>query len=191
VVFKDHSILIARPFQITPYCQEAIRQYSSYIRESIVEYTTVSIIATIKCILENNKYDKKLSTKQQKIISSIVKTKIIGYFRYVDDILMIYNETKTNIDETIVEFNEKDTTIRFSMEKEQHNSINFLDLTIHRKNTEYEFEIYRKPTQKYIIMPNDSCHPHEHKISAINYLINRVNTYPINKRSKQERNSHN
>jgi hypothetical protein len=72
---------------------------------------------------------------------------------------MIYNEKKTNIDETIAEFNEQGSNIRFSMEKEQHNCINFLDLTIHRKNTELEFEIYRKPTQTDIITPNDSCHP--------------------------------
>jgi hypothetical protein len=27
------------------------------------------------------------------------------------------------------------------------------------------------------LMPNDSCHPHEHKISSIIYLINRVHTH--------------
>jgi hypothetical protein len=62
------------------------------------------------------------------------------------------------------------------MEKESHSS-NFLDL-IHRREKELEFEIYRKPTQTDIIIPNDSCHPHEYKISNINYVINRLNTYP-------------
>jgi hypothetical protein len=61
-----------------------------------------------------------------------------------------------------------------------------LDLIIHGKNTELEFEIYRKPTQTDIIIPNDSCHPYEHKISAINYLINRVNTYSITKEGNSQ-----
>jgi hypothetical protein len=47
----------------------------------------------------------------------LLKRKIIGYFRYVDDILIIYNKKKTNIDETIAEFNKQGTNIRFSMEK--------------------------------------------------------------------------
>jgi hypothetical protein len=50
-----------------------------------------------------------------------------------------------------------------------------------------EFEIYRKPTHTDIIIPNDSCHPYEHKTSAIKYLINRVNTYPITKEAKRKK----
>jgi hypothetical protein len=96
---------------------------------------------------------------EHKQLYPVLKQKIIRYFRYVDDILIIYNETKTNIDETIAEFNKQGTNIRFSIENEQHNSINFLDLTMHQKNMELEFEIYRKPTQTDIIIPNDSCHP--------------------------------
>jgi hypothetical protein len=46
-----------------------------------------------------------------------------------------------------------------------------------------EFEIYRKPTQTDII-PNSSCHPHEHKLSGISYLVNRLYTYPITKKAK-------
>jgi hypothetical protein len=58
---------------------------------------------------------------------------IIGYFRYVDDIFIIYNQKKTNKDETLAEFNKRRTNIKFTIEKEQYDSINFLNLTIHRK----------------------------------------------------------
>jgi hypothetical protein len=58
------------------------------------------------------------------------------------------------------------------MEKEEHQSINF------------EFAIYRKPTQTDIIIPNSSCHPHEHKRSGINYLLTRLYTYPITRKAK-------
>jgi hypothetical protein len=41
-----------------------------------------------------------------------------------------------------------------------------------------------KPTQTDTIIPNDSCHPYEHKIGSINYLMNRVHMYPITKEAK-------
>jgi hypothetical protein len=47
-------------------------------------------------------------------------------------ILIIYNQNKTNIDETLTEFNKQTTSIKFTIEKE-HNSNNFLELTIHQK----------------------------------------------------------
>jgi hypothetical protein len=40
-------------------------------------------------------------------------------------------------------------------------------------------------THSDIIILNDSCHPHEHKISSINYLVNRSDRYPISKEAKQ------
>jgi hypothetical protein len=52
----------------------------------------------------------------------------------VDDVLFIYGQRKTNIDETLVEFNEH--TIKFTIEKELHNSINFLHLSIHGSEKE-------------------------------------------------------
>jgi hypothetical protein len=36
-----------------------------------------------------------------------------------------------NIDEALAEFNKQQTTIKFTIEKELRNSINFLDLSIH------------------------------------------------------------
>jgi hypothetical protein len=41
------------------------------------------------------------------------------------------------------------------------------------------YDIYRKPTSTDLIIHNDSCHPHEHKRSAINFLVNRMKKYPI------------
>jgi hypothetical protein len=68
-------------------------------------------------------------------------------------------------------------SIKFTTEKESHKEINFLDLTLHRKDEKLDFSIYRKPTQTDIIIPHSSCHPYEHKLSGINYLLNRLHTY--------------
>jgi hypothetical protein len=68
--------------------------------------------------------------KHKKLYPILKKHQIIGCFRYID-ILKIYNQNKTNIEETLTEFNKETTSIKFTIEKEQHNSINFLDLIIH------------------------------------------------------------
>jgi hypothetical protein len=38
-----------------------------------------------------------------------------------------------------------------------------------------------------LIIHNDSCHPTEHKNSAIQYMINRTNTYPISTNNKHHK----
>jgi hypothetical protein len=49
----------------------------------------------------------------------LIKYQIIGYFRYVDSILLIYDKRKTNIDETLAEFNEQQPTIKFAIKEIQ------------------------------------------------------------------------
>jgi hypothetical protein len=87
----------------------------------------------------------------------------------------------------LAEFNKQQPTIKFTIEKETHKSINFLDLTIQRQEQKLEYAIYRKPTQTNIIIPNDSCRPtRTQKKSSINYLMNRLNTYPISEEAKKK-----
>jgi hypothetical protein len=76
-------------------------------------------------------------------------------------------------------------TIKFTIEKEQNEKINYLDITIHRKNGRSEFSLYRKPTQPNIIIPNSSCDHHDHKLFGIHFLLNWVCTYPITTEAKQ------
>jgi hypothetical protein len=45
--------------------------------------------------------------EHKKLYPIVKKHQIIGYFRYVDDILIIYNRNKTNIEETLTEFNKQ------------------------------------------------------------------------------------
>jgi hypothetical protein len=72
------------------------------------------------------------------------KQEIVAYYRYVDDILIIYDQRKTNIDDTLQEFNKLQPTINLTIEKEQHESINFFDLTIHRKR-KHNFQYTENP----------------------------------------------
>jgi hypothetical protein len=123
--------------------------------------------------------------EHEQIYPILVRQQIIGYLRYVDAILIIDDQNKTNVGHTLNELNKLQSSIKFIMEKETHDSINFLDLIIHRKEENMKFTIYRKPTQTDIIIPNSSCHPNEHKRSSISYVLNRLHTYPISKEAKE------
>jgi hypothetical protein len=118
------------------------------------------------------------------IVSTLTKHNILDYDRYVDDILIIYNEDHTDVDETLKEFNSIHPNIQYTIEKERNNQLNYLDITIDNTHNTFKFNIYRKPTATDIIIHNDSCHPPEHKNSAVRYLINRMNTSHFKRKSK-------
>jgi hypothetical protein len=98
--------------------------------------------------------------EHSKLIKILNKHQIIDYHRYVDDILILYNKNNT-----LDECNTIHPNIKFTMETEIHNTLNYLDLTITNKHNKLTFSIYRKPTSTNLIIHNDSCHPYEQKIS--------------------------
>jgi hypothetical protein len=118
------------------------------------------------------------------IIKILQKYHIIDYYRYVDDILIIYNEDHTNTEDTLNEFNSIHPNIQDTMERQTNNKLNYLDITNENMSNAFTFSIYRKPTTIDLIIHNDSCHPTEHKYLAIRYLVNRMNTYSISTESK-------
>jgi hypothetical protein len=59
------------------------------------------------------------------IYNILTKQHIIAYFRYVDDILIVYDNMKTNIDNMINEFNKLQSKIEFTLEKENQKTIFF------------------------------------------------------------------
>jgi hypothetical protein len=70
--------------------------------------------------------------ENSKIYDILLNFSVIGYYRYVDDLLIIYNESKTDIEDLLHCFNNIAPKLNFTMEKETKGNINFLDLTIHR-----------------------------------------------------------
>jgi hypothetical protein len=59
-------------------------------------------------------------------------------------------------------------------------------MTIIKEHNKLTFNIHRKPTITDSIIHNELCHPNEHKRSAINYLVNSVNTYPLTQENKDQ-----
>ena len=57
------------------------------------------------------------------------KHKITGYFRCVDDVLLIYDSNHINIQSILDDFNAMHPNLNFTAETETNNKINYLDLT--------------------------------------------------------------
>ena len=110
---------------------------------------------------------------------------IIFYGRYVDDIFIIYDDTLDNSDKITEHFNNLHPKLKFTLEKENKNSLNFLDLTIKRikyhNNIIFNFNIYRKPTTSELSINFNSFHPNNHKWANFHYLLNRLNNIPLSK----------
>jgi hypothetical protein len=119
--------------------------------------------------------------EHNEIYTILKKYNIEGYFRYVDDILIIYDSQSTNIANMLIEFNNIHKNIQYTREDETNNSINFLDITIHRTASKLTYGIYRKPTTTDTMIHQTSCHPQQHKMSGIRYLAHRLHTYPMDK----------
>jgi nucleoside-specific outer membrane channel protein Tsx len=136
----------------------------------------------------------KLDSRRYHIFSEVVslewgplqKDHILDYYRYVDDILIIYNKTYSNIQDTLNYFNSIHPNIKYTIETQIDNKLNYLDINIENTNNTFTFNIYRKSTTTDLIIQNDSCQPTEHKLSAMRYMTNRMNTYSISTENKHK-----
>lgn len=76
------------------------------------------------------------------IYDILLRNNIFGYFRYVDDILIAYIDSTTDIHDVFNSFNKLMPTMKFIMEHEIDNKINFLDITVHKEAGNLSFNIY-------------------------------------------------
>lgn len=102
----------------------------------------------------------------------------IKWYRYVDDVILIYNSTKFNTQEILDIANRTHNKINFTKEDEIDNKINYLDITIHRMTTQVNISVYRKKTTTSHVIHFSSCHPNEHKQAAFRYYLNRAHNIP-------------
>jgi hypothetical protein len=92
----------------------------------------------------------------------LIRYRIIGYYRYVDDLLHVFDSRINNIHDVLQDFDTATPKLRFTLEEENDNKLNSLDIAIIRDNNSIYFNIYRKPTATDTFIPADSCHPNEH-----------------------------
>jgi hypothetical protein len=97
---------------------------------------------------------------EHSVICDILKRNSIpGYFRYLDDLLIIYDNELTDIHSVLNQFNALAQNLKFTIEEENDQCINFSDITTNTKQQQLSFNTNRKPTVTDRINPQDSCHP--------------------------------
>ena len=105
---------------------------------------------------------------------------IIKYYRYVDDTFLIIRGTRRLINMLLNYVNSISSTIKFTCEIMENNSINFLDLTLYLDiDREICMKIYRKPTFSDTIIPYHSNHPVVHKHAAFHAMAARLYSIPM------------
>jgi len=82
--------------------------------------------------------------------------------------------------------NNTDKHLEFKLLEEETNTINYLDLSIHRNTNSIDLGIYRKPTHTDITIQFSSNHPDEHKLAAFNFYVSRMLVLPITKQAKKQ-----
>ncbi|CAF3775583.1 unnamed protein product [Rotaria socialis] len=68
------------------------------------------------------------------------------FYRYVDDIFMIFHGTQREIELFVKFMNNIEPKIKFTLEIQKENKLPFLDVMIERNNMELITYVYRKPT---------------------------------------------
>jgi hypothetical protein len=115
---------------------------------------------------------------EKQYIKHWISSREVSYYkRYVDDILIIYNENHITKEKVLQEFNKEDINLEFKTTTEDNKCISFLDLNIHRKPNRIELVIYRKETNTDTSIDNQSNHPQEHKVAAYRGLNKQAATH--------------
>lgn len=112
--------------------------------------------------------------------SNLVKN-VFFWCRYVDDIFCVWTGTERQLNLFLRLLNSINSKINFTIEKEQNNTLNFLDLTVSRRNNKFEYNIYRKPTTTDVTIPASSNQSNKIKLSVWHSLIHRLINVPLSK----------
>ena len=109
---------------------------------------------------------------ESKLFDSTVKPVI--YLRYIDDTFFIFS-SELECDHFHENLNLLHPALKFTVEKEQKNSLNFLDYSVEKEGTGFLTSIYRKPTFNGLYIRWNSFSPKGRKISLITIFYARQN----------------
>ena len=125
-----------------------------------------------------------LQNYEDKYIKQFLEAKsIIFYARYVDGILIIFDKTKTIPQNINTYINKIHNNLKLTPTHEEHNSINYLDLTI-RQHNKFNIDIYRKPTATDTTINFLSNHPIEQIMAAFRSYLNRMHSLHLSQDKK-------
>jgi hypothetical protein len=114
------------------------------------------------------------------------KHNIINYFRYMDDILLILDPKRTDIQVILMDFNALHPNLQFTAKVERYNTSNCLDISMHKTPNGLKTSIHRKLIFTDSIIPYSSNHPTQHKYGAVTFLFNGLNSYGLQENKYQQ-----
>lgn len=122
-----------------------------------------------------NSFENKLFNCNNKLI------KCIHYWtRYVDDIFCIWTGNLDQLSQFLLLLNSFHDRIQFTMELEDNNKLNFLDIQISKLPEKLDYNIFRKPTCTDTIIPSTSNQSMQIKLSVFHSMIHRLLNFPLN-----------
>ena len=165
----------------TPH-NDGINSLNSILNKADYDLNLINYIKrATECILKNNNFifdDKhylqltgtamgtRMSPKYANIFMADFETQLMSatshtplkYFRFIDDIFMIWTAGLENLEKFIETANNRHPSIKFTHECSASH-ISFLDTTVHLINNNIETEIFTKPTDSHLYLLPSSCHP--------------------------------
>ena len=94
--------------------------------------------------------------------------------------MIIFDQSKTDGKTIMHHMNSTDKHLEFKLLEEENNTINYLDLSIHRYTNSIDVGMYRKPKHTDVTIQLSSNHPLEHKLAEFNFYINRMENQTCN-----------
>jgi len=107
------------------------------------------------------------------MIESKLKNMPLYYKRYVDDTFAIF-KTREEADQFFDQLNRAHSEIKFTMEREENNSLTFLDVTVIKTGTSLQTKWHMKGTNTGTYLNKTACSPNAHKVAAMRSLIYRA-----------------
>jgi hypothetical protein len=128
-----------------------------------------------------------LAKKEEEWLKSTTKKPYILLFkRYLDDILILLDNSSGTLQEMLGELKELYKPLKLTIEHGK--SLPFLDLTIELEGDDLRYKLYRKPLNARELLPRNSCHPDQCKEGTIigEYKrIEKLNSTALTKRKEE------
>ena len=110
--------------------------------------------------------------EEQLISDCPVDYKPISYRRYVDDSFLLFS-SELHVTKFLNYMNSKHRNIKFTVEREENDSLSFLDINIFRDNGKFQTSVYRKPTFSGVLTNFESFLPISYKYNLASTLLHR------------------
>ena len=97
------------------------------------------------------------------------------YYRYMDDTFVVFNN-ENQCEVFLERLNSLHPSLQFTLEKESHSSLPFLDVLVEKSSSKFTTSIYRKPTFTSQYIQWNSFSPQTCKTNRILTLTHRALT---------------